>query len=120
MMGINSLTNITDQLIEFRDERDWRKFHTLKGLIISLNLEASELLELTQWVSDEKFDRLSMESDINEKLTEECADVFIYLLLIAERIGLDLCQAASNKIKINDEKYPVEKSRGVSTKYSDL
>jgi len=115
-----TLESLTRRLIAFRDARDWRQFHSMKNLIISLNLEAAELMELTQWKSAEAF-----ESDINTetgkaRIAEECADVFLYLLLIAERTGLDLTKIAEAKMAINEQKYPVEKARGNAIKYTDL
>ena len=115
-----SISDLTRQLIEFRDARDWRQFHSLKDLILSLNLEASELLELTQWKPESDFEEEAHGEPMQQRLREECADVFLYLLLIAERAGIDLQQAAAEKIKTNGEKYPVGKARGVATKYDKL
>ncbi len=115
-----SLDELTAQLIEFRDARDWRQFHSLKDLILSLNLEASELLELAQWKPEKDFEKEATTEAMNQRLQEECADVLLYLLLIAERSGIDLQQAAANKIAANAEKYPVDKSRGTSAKYTQL
>lgn len=115
-----SLDDLTQRLMAFRDARDWRQFHTLKDLIVSLNLEASELLELTQWKSAEAFEASATQPDTHQKLAEECADVLLYLLLIAERANIDLPQAAAAKIVANDAKYPVEKARGNARKYTDL
>ena len=115
-----SLAELTDRLIAFRDARDWRQFHALKDLIVSLNLEAGELLELTQWKSDTEFESAISEAAMRQRLEEECADVLLYLLLIAERTGIDLQVAAAKKIAINDAKYPVARSRGRATKYTEL
>ena len=115
-----TLNDLTKQLIEFRDARDWRQFHSLKDLILSLSLEASELLELAQWKPEEKFEKEARTEPLQQRLREECADVLLYLLLIAERSGIDLQQAAADKIKSNNVKYPVEKSHGKSTKYDRL
>ncbi|MEO9875270.1 MAG: nucleotide pyrophosphohydrolase [Anderseniella sp.] len=115
-----SLDELTQRLLRFRDERDWRQFHSLKDLILSLNLEASELLELAQWKKEAVFEAEAAEGVIHQRLQEECADVLLYLLLIAERAGIDLQLAAAEKIAANDLKYPVEKSRGSATKYTEL
>ena len=115
-----SLATLTDRLIAFRDARDWRQFHSLKDLILSLNLEASELLELTQWKHEQDFERTAEGSQMRQRLGEECADVLLYLLLIAERTGLDLTKVAAEKIEANDLKYPVEKARGTAKKYTEL
>jgi NTP pyrophosphatase (non-canonical NTP hydrolase) len=116
-----SLVDLTQRLIAFRDARDWRQFHSLKNLILSLNLEAAEMLELTQWQEDAAVDAAaSNDADFRARLAEECADVFIYLLLIAERAGIDLPQAAAAKIAKNDAKYPVAAARGNARKYTEL
>ncbi|MGI9503565.1 MAG: nucleotide pyrophosphohydrolase, partial [Geminicoccaceae bacterium] len=99
---------------------DWRQFHALKDLILSLNLEASELLELTQWKSEAAFEKDAETPATRQRLEEECADVLLYLLLIAERTGIDLQAAASRKIEANAAKYPIAKARGTATKYTDL
>ncbi len=114
------LARLTDQLIAFRDARDWRQFHSLKDLILSLNLEASELLELTQWKSANEIEASIGSEPFSARTAEECADVLLYLLLIAERTGIDLIGAAEAKIARNNEKYPVEKSKGNARKYNNL
>lgn len=115
-----SLQSLTDRLIAFRDARDWRKFHSLKNLMLSLNLESAELLELAQWKDDAQVEAALSEPEFRARLAEECADVLLYLLLICERAGIDLIGAASEKIEINAEKYPVEKARGNARKYTAL
>lgn len=114
------LDRLTDRLIAFRDERDWKRFHSLKNLILSVNLEAAELLELTQWKDEEEIEASINDARFRTALAEECADVLIYLLLISERAGIDLGQAALEKIEINAKKYPVGKSRGNARKYTEL
>lgn len=103
------------KLLKFRDERDWRQFHTPKDLAISLSLEAAELLEVFQWSGSatelpEKLD----------KIKEELADVLSYCLLMADACGLDPDEILSAKIDRNAEKYPVEKAKGRSEKYTEL
>lgn len=114
------LPELTAALRRFRDERDWAQFHTLRNLIVSLNLEAAELLELTQWKSDEEMAALSASPQAQEALRDECADVLLYLLLIADRAGIDLIDAAHRKLEKNAAKYPIEKSYGSSKKYTQL
>ncbi len=116
----SDLDELTAKLVAFRDARDWRQFHSLKNLILSLNLEAAELLELTQWKSEDAIEAQIGESEFSSKAAEECADILLYLLLIAERANLDLVAAAHAKIAKNAEKYPVEKSRGNARKYTEL
>ena len=111
---------LTAQVLEFRDQRNWAQFHSLRNLIVSLNLEAGELLELTQWKSDTDMAAMVASGEAQEALRDECADVLIYLLLIAENAGIDLEDAARAKLLKNAAKYPVEKARGVATKWDRL
>lgn len=115
-----TINDLTGRLLEFRDARDWRQFHTVKDLVLSLNLEASEMLELAQWKKDDDFEKAIETPEMRDALAEECADVLLYLLLIAERAGIDLLAAASAKIDKNELKYPAEKARGNARKYTDL
>ncbi len=112
--------DLTRRLIEFRDQRDWRQFHGLKNLMLSLNLEAAEILELAQWKSDAEIETAVADAAFRDRLGEECADVLLYLLLICERAGIDLEAAADAKIERNAVKYPVEKARGNARKYTEL
>ena len=114
------LLALTQALIKFRDERDWSQFHTLRNLIVSLNLEAAELLELTQWKSDAEVASISGDETRMEALRDECADILLYLVLIAEKAGFDLLSAAESKLNKNAMKYPSDKCRGSSRKYTEL
>ena len=111
---------LTEALLKFRDERNWAQFHTLRNLIVSLNLEAAELLELTQWKNDAEMLQLSTDPAAQEALGDECADILLYLLLIAEHTGIDLEKAAQAKLLKNAAKYPVAESYGSSRKYTQL
>lgn len=111
---------LTAALREFRDARDWRQFHSLRNLITSLNLEAAELLELTQWKTDGEIEALPAEPEAAEALRDECADILLYLLLIADTAGIDLAAAARAKLVKNAENYPVDKAYGSRAKYSKL
>lgn len=115
-----NLAEITQALLQFRDERNWAQFHTLRNLIVSLNLEAAELLELTQWKNDEEIASLPEDKKRMEALQDECADILLYLLLIAEKTNFDLLRAAELKLEKNAQKYPVDKCRGSSRKYTEL
>ena len=112
------LAALTARVLEFRDQRNWAQFHSLRNLIVSLNLEASELLELTQWKNDAEMAAMAASAEAQEALRDECADVLIYLLLIAENTGIDLEHAAHAKLVKNAAKYPVDLSYGSSRKYS--
>ena len=107
--------HLIQKLIEFRDQRNWKQFHNPKDLAISLVLEASELLENFQWKSSEQ-----AVQEKNTGIEEEMADVFMYLLLLSNELGIDLEKAALDKIAKNVEKYPESKAFGSNKKYTDL
>ncbi len=115
-----SIEDLTEMVVEFRDERNWEQFHTVKNLVISLNLEAAELLELIQWKDDSTVEREAGTEEFQARLAEECADILLYLLLICRVAGIDLAEAAEMKIKRNSEKYPLEKAYGSAKKYTQL
>lgn len=115
---MRELEVLTKALLEFRDARDWQQFHSLRNLIVSLNLEAAELLELTQWKQDAEIESISDNPSALSALRDECADILLYLLLIADKTGIDLAKAAEEKLLKNAAKYPVEKSYGSSAKYT--
>lgn len=114
------LAQLTQRLIEFRDARNWRQFQSLKNLLVSLHLEAGELLELTQWKDDQQVEEAAGNADFKAKLEEETADVLLYLLMICERADIDLAAAAARKIDINAVKYPVDKAHGNARKYTEF
>lgn len=103
------------RVLKFRDDRDWRQFHTPKDLAISLSLEAAELLELFQWSGTDLYC-----PDNRDKLREELADVLSYCILMADVCGLDLDEIMNEKVTKNEAKYPVEKARGNASKYTEL
>ena len=117
---MSDFSALTAAILEFRDARDWRQFHTLRNLIVSLNLEAGELLELTQWKTDAEIDALPADAGSAEALRDECADILLYLLLIADKAGIDLAAAAREKLAKNAVKYPVDKAYGSRAKYTEL
>ena len=117
---MSDFSALTTALLAFRDARDWQQFHSLRNLITSLNLEAAELLELTQWKSDAEIDALPTDPKSAEALRDECADILLYLLLIADTAGIDLVEAAHAKLAKNALKYPVEKAFGSRAKYTEL
>lgn len=104
-----------EQIIKFRDDRDWKQFHNPKDLAISISLEAAELLEVFQWSAEDT----ACDNKI-EMIREELADVFNYCVLMADACGLDIDEIVQEKIKRNNEKYPVEKARGSKEKYNKL
>jgi dCTP diphosphatase len=113
-----SIEQLRDALRAFSAERDWDQFHSPKNLSMALTVETGELLEHFQWISEQESRELS-----DNKLTEvraEMADVFIYLVRLADKLGVDLLAAAAAKIEFNARRYPAEEFRGSSRKYSDL
>ncbi len=104
-----------EALLKFRDERDWAQFHDPKNLAAALGIEAAELNEVFLWKTTEA----SRDVDL-ERVREELADVLAYALLLADTFDLDPQEIVLQKIQKNAEKYPVEKSRGISTKYNHL
>lgn len=109
---MNDIQQIIDELIKFRNERDWEQFHNPKDLALAINVEAGELLEIFLWKKPE-------DARI-ENIKEELADVFAFAFLLAEKYDLDVKQIVLDKIKKNGEKYPVEKARGTAKKYDKL
>ena len=98
---------ILDRLIKFREDRGWKKYHTLKNLITALQIEASELAEPLLW-RDVK-EKTDLTEEEKKETAEEAADVFIYLLLIANKLGLDLDDEVEKKITINEKEIPTRK-----------
>ena len=115
-----NFAELTERLIAFRDDREWRRFHSLRNLMLSLSLEAAELLELAQWKDDGEIEAAAGEAAFRARLGEECADVLLYLLLICERAGIDLGTVAADKIERNAVKYPIDKARGNARKYTEF
>ena len=117
---MDSIEELRKALLHFRDERDWAQFHTLRNLIVSLNLEAAELLELTQWKTDAEIDALPADPRAAEELRDECADILLLLLLVADKAGFDLPAATWAKLAKNESKYPVAKAYGSRAKYTEF
>ena len=109
---MDELKNTINNLLEFRNERDWEQFHNSKDLALAISIEASELLELFLWKGNEEFDKA--------KLEEELADVFSFALLLAEKHNLNVSEIVNKKIKENSNKYPISKAKGTAKKYNEL
>jgi NTP pyrophosphatase (non-canonical NTP hydrolase) len=114
------LEYLTEIIRNFCQERDWDSFHGLKDLAIGMVTEASELLELTRFQSDQDIQNLLQDPQYREKLSDELADVFFFLLRISDRNNFDLHQSLINKMKKNALKYPVAKAKGNNKKYDEL
>jgi len=109
---MSEIKEIIEELLTFRNERDWEQFHNPKDLALALNVEAGELLEVFLWKKPEEANF--------EKVKEELADVFAFAFLMAEKYDLDVKTIVLDKIKKNAEKYPVNKAKGSAKKYNEL
>jgi NTP pyrophosphatase (non-canonical NTP hydrolase) len=109
---MKDIEEITQELLKFRNERDWAQFHNPKDLALAINVEAGELLELFLWKNSENANV--------EKVKEELSDVFAYAFLLAEKYNFDVKEIVLEKIAKNGEKYPVEKAKGTAKKYDEL
>lgn len=104
------MEELIERIRKFRDDRDWKQFHTPENLAKSIAIEAGELLENFQW--DNNYNR--------ETVLEELADIMNYCILMADTLGVDIIEVINNKINKNEKKYPVEKCKGSSKKYTEL
>ena len=114
----NEIALITEKIIQFRDAREWSQYHDPKNLSQALSIEAAELQEIFLWKTAEESRNLS-EKDI-ARVSEEIADVFIYLTYLCQEFKIDLFDATLKKIEKNAVKYPIEKSKGSNKKYNEL
>ena len=110
-----NIKKIQKQLSTFADERDWNQFHNPKNLTMALSVEASELVEIFQWLTPEQAEEI-MDSSQSDHVKEEVADVMIYLLRLADKLDIDLESIVSDKIVQNGKKYPVNLSKGNADK----
>ena len=117
-MPDNALTPLRTRLLQFAQARDWLQFHSPKNLSAALVVEAGELLEHFQWLSEE--DSRNLPTAKRDAVAAEMADVFVYLLQLSTALDVDLLQAAERKIDLNEQRYPVALSRGNSKKYDEL
>jgi NTP pyrophosphatase (non-canonical NTP hydrolase) len=114
-MSEKDFSIISEKIISFRDQRNWKQFHSIKDLLLGLNIEVSELQELVLWKNEQEINSIEKET-----IQDELADIFIFLTYIAEHFNIDLLSAVETKIVKNGKKYPVEKSYGSNKKYTDL
>jgi NTP pyrophosphatase (non-canonical NTP hydrolase) len=112
------MQELIEKIRAFARDRDWEQFHSPKNLAMALSVEVAEVVEHFQWLTQEESSRLDPAK--LKKIRQEIGDVMIYLARLADCLGIDLLQAAEEKIQINEKKYPVEKSRGLAAKYTEL
>lgn len=117
-MTTHGLSQLRDALREFAAERDWDQFHSPKNLASALAVESAELLECFQWLTEEQSRNLSPEQ--LAEVRDELADVLNYLVRLADKLDVNLMDAAREKIQKNAQKYPADKARGTMKKYSKL
>ena len=109
---------IQQLLREFAEQRDWQQFHSPKNLAMALSGEAGELLEILQWLTPEQSESDELSPDQIQAIQEELADILIYALRMSDRLGIDIEEAVSEKMKVNADKYPVALAKGNAVKYN--
>jgi dCTP diphosphatase len=115
-----NVSRLTWALDSFANERDWAQFHSPKNLVMALTGEVGELNELFQWLTEQQSKDLANDPRGRKQVADELADVLFYLVRTASVMGIDLNQAAVEKLAANEEKYPANKARGSNKKYSEL
>jgi dCTP diphosphatase len=115
---VTELESLRERLREFAAARDWEQFHSPKNLAMALSAEAGELLEIFQWLTEDQSRTLA--PDAHAAARDEIADVLLYLIRLSDVLGVDPIAAANRKIVANAAKYPVDKARGNSRKYTEL
>jgi dCTP diphosphatase len=113
----DALKALQQRVAAFAAAREWEPFHSPKNLAMALSVEAAELVEEFQWLTEEQ--SRALDADRRERVRLELADVFIYLLRMADTLGVDLLRAADDKIALNEQKYPAERVRGDARKYDE-
>jgi len=116
-MSDQSLQHLSQRLLQFARDRDWEQFHAPKNLAMALAVEAAEIMEHFQWLSEQQSEQLN--EDKRREVAFEVADVFIFTLRLAQRLNIDLAAVVDEKININEQKYPADKVRGSAKKYTE-
>jgi NTP pyrophosphatase (non-canonical NTP hydrolase) len=110
--------SLHQRLLDFRSDRDWEQFHNLRTISTSIMLEAAELAEVTQWTRD--MELTDVASNRRTQIEHEVADIFILLMYLVNDLGIDVEAVVERKIKLNAEKYPVDRAKGTARKYDEL
>jgi NTP pyrophosphatase (non-canonical NTP hydrolase) len=115
-----TLADLVAAVCRFRDERDWAQFHTPKNLAAATAIEAAELQERFLWKTDAEVDRDLADAAKRALVADEVADVVMFAMLLADRLGIDLAEAVTVKLAANERKYPIALARGNARKYTEL
>jgi NTP pyrophosphatase (non-canonical NTP hydrolase) len=116
-MTPDSIDQLRARVNQFVEERDWEQFHSPKNLSMAMIVEAGEVVEHFQWMTEE--DSKNLDAEKKEQVGQELSDTFVYLLRIAEVCGIDLIEVANKKMDLNAKKYPVEKAKSSNAKYTE-
>ena len=119
-MSLTSFKAALGRILQFRDERDWKQFHTPKDLAIALSVETSEILELFLWKDSKEIQNLLQRDDFKCRVNEELGDVLIYSLILCHEMGIDPGNAIDEKLQKNRERYPVNLAKGNAKKYKEF
>lgn len=120
MSEVIDVEKLKNYLEEYAKERDWEQFHNPKNLAMALSVEASELVEIFQWLTPEQAMKIKDCNDKKQQVSHELADILTYTIMMSKYLGIDLSKAIADKLVHNAEKYPVEKARGNAKKYSEF
>ncbi len=115
LLVMEKYEKVINELIKFRDERDWQQFHDSKNLALAISIEAAELNELFLWKRGDDVENIKI-----DRIKEELADILSFSFLLAEKHNLDIFEIILDKIKSNNEKYPIDKAKGTAKKYNEL
>jgi len=114
------LEALINKALKFREERNWKQYHSARNIALSIVLEAAELLEIFQWKTDAEAKELLNDPVQRENIADELSDILLYAVLMANDLNIDLIKAADKKIDKNAKKYPADKVRGRAVKYTEL
>jgi NTP pyrophosphatase (non-canonical NTP hydrolase) len=112
--AVSELTDLRDRMRRFTEERDWGRFHDPKSLVLALTGEVGEVAELFQWLPAESVSKRALAEPLSSRVSDELADVLLYLVRLADVLDVDLFRAATEKLATNSERFPAEKVRGIA------
>ncbi len=120
MSDIIDVDKLKKYLEDYAQARDWEQFHNPKNIAMALSVEASELVEIFQWLSESQSSKVAQDSELKNKISHELADIITYAVLMGKYLDINIASALENKLQHNAEKYPVDKARGNAKKYSEF